>query len=302
MHHHDEHHHHHVSGRKLLWSILLNSLITIAQIIGGLASGSLAVLSDAFHNLSDVLGLIVSYYAHKIVHKPHDYHRTFGFKRAEIIAGLFNASLLLGVSIYLIVEAINRFEHPQIVNGNWVVFLASLGVFANGLSAYFLHNDAHNNLNIRSAYLHLMGDLMSSVAVLVGGFIMMSSHLYWIDAALSIMISLYLIKSSYAIVVETIEMLMQFAPKHIKIEEVIKRALEFEEIDNIHHIHIWQLNDSTVFLEAHVKFKQDLLISQTNEILDKLECSLNSYGINHITLQPVLENMNEHAVWESCAH
>lgn len=281
----NHHHHHSISGSKLLFSVILNLIITIAQFIGGVLSGSLALLSDALHNFSDVMSLVISYYAHKLSHKPQTVRQTFGFKRAEILAALFNASVLIAVSVYLIVESFNRFLNPEPVASLWVMGLASLGIIVNGLSALLLHRDSHHNLNIKSAYLHLLGDLMTSVAVLIGALLMYLYGWYWIDPLLSTVISIYLIRSSFSIVRESTGMLMQFAPSHITIESIIEIVGRFEEIESIHHVHIWQLDDDTIFLEARLNFHNDLTLSATNEILHALSHSLEEIGISHTTFQ-----------------
>lgn len=306
MEHHHHHHHHHnhsdISGGKLLFSVILNLIITVAQFIGGIVSGSLALLSDALHNFSDVMSLVISYYAHRLSHRPQTIAQTFGFKRAEILAALFNASILIAVSIYLIVEAIDRLITPQAVESTWVMALAGLGIVVNGLSAWLLHRDAHHNINIRSAYLHLMGDLMTSFAVLAGGIVIYFYGWYWIDPLLSLLISFYLIRSSYGIVRESGGMLMQFSPKHISVDEIIDKVSSFESIESIHHIHLWQLDDESVFLEARLNFHQDMRLSETNAILHDLTHLLEDIGISHTTFQCETGKHGREWVLERCEH
>lgn len=298
-------HHHHdttISGGKLLFSVILNVLITLAQFIGGILSGSLALLSDALHNLSDVTSLIISYAAHKISHRPQNLLRTFGFKRAEILAALFNASVLIAVSLYLIIESVERLFHPHAVASVWVMGLAALGIAVNGLSAWLLHRDSHSNLNIRSAYLHLMGDLMTSVAVLIGGGVMYLYGWVWIDPLLSLLISLYLIRASYGIIRESTGMLMQFSPAHISIDTILETVRGFCEIESIHHIHLWQLNDETVFLEARLNFYNDLSLSEANAVIHALSHSLEAIGISHTTFQAEVGGEGREMVLERCEH
>jgi cobalt-zinc-cadmium efflux system protein len=301
-----EHHHHHhdndISGGKLLFSVILNLLITIAQFIGGILSGSLALLSDALHNFSDVMSLIISYYAHKISHRTQSISQTFGFKRAEILAALFNASVLISVSVYLIIKSVERFLHPEAVASEWVMALAGLGILVNGLSAWLLHRDSHNNLNIRSAYLHLMGDLMTSVAVLIGGGLIYLYGWYWIDPLLSLMISLYLIRTSYGIVRESAGMLMQFSPAHVSIDAILETVGRFCEIESIHHIHLWQLNDEAVFLEARLNFYNDLPLSEVNAVIHDLSHALEKIGVSHTTFQAEVGKEGRETVLERCEH
>ena len=164
-----EHSQHKVQGKNLIYSILLNLLITAAQIIGGIASGSLALLSDALHNFSDVLSLGFSLIAHKLSRKKATEDQTFGYKRAELIAAFVNASTLIIVAFILIYGATERFFHPKPIESNLVIWLSLLGIVVNGGSVLLLQKDAEHNLNMRSAYLHLLTDMMASVAVLVGG-------------------------------------------------------------------------------------------------------------------------------------
>lgn len=302
-----EHHHHHhnhsdISGGKLLFSVILNLIITVAQFIGGIISGSLALLSDALHNFSDVMSLVISYYAHRLSHRPQNISQTFGFKRAEILAALFNASVLIAVSIYLIIESIQRLITPQEVESTWVMGLAALGIIVNGLSAWLLHRDADHNLNIRSAYLHLMGDLMTSFAVLAGGVMIYFYGWYWIDPLLSLLISFYLIRSSYGIVRESGGMLMQFSPKHISVDAIVEKVSGFKSIESIHHIHLWQLDDESVFLEARINFYDDMSLSAANAILHDLTHALEEIGISHTTFQSETGKSGRQMVLEHCNH
>jgi len=162
-------HLHGVSGGRLLLALALNIVITVAQIIGGIVSGSLALLSDALHNFSDVSALAISYFARKISAKRATKFGTFGYKRAEIIAALFNSSVLAGIGAYLIYESAMRLYDPQPVVSSWVIVLGMLGVVVNGGSIWLLEAEAEGNMNIRAAYLHLLGDTLTSVAVVIGG-------------------------------------------------------------------------------------------------------------------------------------
>lgn len=299
-HHHHHHHHGDISGGKLLFSVILNSVITVAQFIGGILSGSLALLSDALHNFSDVMSLLISYYAHKLSHRPQNLQQTFGFKRAEILAALFNASVLIAVSVYLIVESIDRFMNPHPIASEWVMALAALGIVVNGLSAWLLHRDAGHNINIRSAYLHLMGDLMTSFAVLAGGAMIYFYGWYWIDPLLSLLISFYLIRSSYGIVKESTGMLMQFAPSDVSVDAVMEKVAQFEAIENIHHIHLWQLDDETVFLEARLNFHEDVCLSVASAVMHDLSHAMEDIGIAHTTFQCETGKNGREAVSASC--
>ncbi len=279
-------HHHEVSGSKLFLTVVLNVIITVAQIVGGVISGSLALLSDAMHNFSDVLALLIAWGANRLSLKPSEESKTFGFKRAEIIAALFNSSLLLAIAIFLIYEAVHKFFHPEPVGSNWVIWLGVLSIVLNSASVLLIKDDSHDNMNVKAAYLHLMTDVATSIAVVIGGLLMKYLHIYWVDSVITILIAFYLIYASYDIIKESVAILMQFAPE-INLEELAKSVAQIEEIENIHHIHIWRLNDHDIFLEAHIDFTNNLKLDEVRVKLEEVEELLKSkFHISHITLQP----------------
>ncbi|WP_034887150.1 cation diffusion facilitator family transporter [Gillisia sp. Hel_I_29] len=287
-HSHDHSHAHpEVKGKNLLISIGLNILITIAQIIGGFLSGSLSLLSDALHNLSDVISLIISYVANRLSKKDASLNKTFGFKRAEIIAAFVNAATLIIVAVLLMVEAVKRFQEPQEIASGLVIWLALLAIAGNGFSVLIIKKDSKANMNMRSAYLHLITDMMASVAVLVGGLLMKYYELYWVDSVLTFAIGVYLIVVGYDLLKSATHVLMLFTPSDIALEDIAKGICKLEEVDNVHHIHIWQLNDKEIHLEAHVDFNKDISISEFDKILSKIEeVTFHDFGITHINIQP----------------
>ena len=226
MGHNHGHHHPTITGKNLLISIILNVTITVAQLIGGFISGSLALISDAVHNFSDVISLIISYVANLLANKKkRTKTSTFGYKRAEIIAAFINATTLIIVGLFLGYEAIIRFNTPTEIQSNLVIWLALLGILANGFSVLLLKKDADHNLNMKSAYIHLFIDMLTSIAVLVGGLLMKYYNIYWIDALLTLIIAIYLIYMSWDILTKSIRILMLFAPEHIKIDDVVNEVL-----------------------------------------------------------------------------
>ena len=281
-----EHHHHEVSGKNLFITILLNIVITLSQIIGGIFSGSLALLSDAIHNFSDVLALIIAYVANRLAARENSASKTFGYKRAEILATLFNASVLIGIAIFLIIESFHKFYHPEAINSIWVIGLGSLSIVLNAASVLLVKNDAHDNMNIKAAYLHLLTDVMTSVAVVGGGVLMYYFNLFWIDPLISAMIAVYLIWASIGLVKESSAILMQFTPKEIELSKVIERIQADKAIANVHHIHVWKLSDHRIHLEAHLDFREDILLSESNSVLIQLEKMLHeNFDIEHTTFQ-----------------
>ncbi len=282
-----EHHHHSsLHGKKLLWSIVLNLTITLAQALGGILSNSLSLLSDALHNFSDVLSLIISWFAHKLTLKPADNKKTFGYKRAEIMAAFINASTLLALSFFLIKEAVERFNNTAVIQANWVIGLGLLSILVNGFSVLLLAKEAKTSLNIRSAYLHLFTDMLTSIAVVIGGLLMSFWQIYWIDPLLTILIAVYLILSSWKILEEAIKILMLFTPTNISIESIEKEVLLFPEIEDMHHIHLWALNENQIHLEAHLSFSKNYSLAETYAICMAVEEKIKyTFPIQHITFQ-----------------
>jgi len=282
-----QHHHPDLKGRNLIISIFLNILITVAQVIGGLISGSLSLLSDALHNFSDVLSLIVSYIANLLAKKPSSNNKTFGYKRAEIIAAFVNAAALMIVAVILIIEAIKRFQNPQEIESKLVIWLSLLGIAANGFSVLLLKKDADSNMNMKSAYLHLFTDMLASVAVLIGGLLMKYYQMYWVDPVLTLAIALYLIYMGWDLLKDSTRVLMLFTPNSIKVQEIVAAIGKIESIKNVHHVHVWQLNEDEVHLEAHIDFNEDIRLSEFDAILEKIEEEVyHNHGINHVNIQP----------------
>jgi cobalt-zinc-cadmium efflux system protein len=293
-HNHDHSHHHSVEGKNLLFSIVLNLVITTAQVIGGLISGSLALLSDALHNFSDVLSLVFSYIAHKLSKKKASVNQTFGYKRAELIAAFVNAMTLIIVALFLVYGAIERFFNPQHIESELVIWLSILGIVVNGLSAFMLKNDADNNLNMKSAYLHLFTDMLASVAVLVGGLLMKYLQWFWVDSVLTLVIALYLLVVGFDLLKKSTQMLMLFTPTHINVNTIINEVHKITGVNKLHHIHVWHLNDDELHLEAHLECQEDIKVSEFNTILQQIEHVLfDKFQINHINIQPEYKREEE---------
>ena len=280
-------HKHEVTGKNLILSILLNLLITIAQIIGGIISGSLALISDALHNFSDVLSLVFTLVAHKLSRRKASIDQTFGYKRAELIAAFINAITLIIVALFLVYEASIRLFHPEPIKSGLVIWLAILGIIVNGGSVLLLKKDSEHNLNMKSAYLHLLTDMMASVAVLVGGLLMKFYGWFWVDSLMTLLIAFCLIYVSYDLIKSATKMLMLFTPDFIDIKELVREVHKIKGVNKLHHIHVWHLNDEELHLEAHLDCAEDIKMSEFNELLSKVEIVLfEKFNINHINIQP----------------
>lgn len=275
-----------VSNSRLVITILLNVIITIAQIIGGIISGSLALISDAIHNLSDSLSVILAWLAQFLGQKPRTIKSTFGYKRAEILAAFINSLALIGISIYLVFEAVDRLIHPKTVDANWMFWLGLLGLVANGISVLILKQEKNKSINIKAAYLHLLGDALTSIAVIIGAVLIWAFQIYWADSVVTILISVYLFIHTLKLLKESVTILMQMAPSELKIPKIEDRLMQIEELKNIHHIHIWNLTDKVIHFESHITLEDDIRVSGTEMIYNKVRKILHDeFEIEHVTIQ-----------------
>ncbi len=273
-------------GNKLLWVTLLNFSITIVQVIGGVLSNSLSLLSDALHNLGDSSAIFIAFLAGKRSKKQPDKYKTFGYKRIEILAAFFNGIVLIAICLFLFVEAYERFVDPRPIKGMIMLIVASFGLLANLVSVLVLNKSKNKNLNIKAAYLHLMGDTLSSVAVIIGGVAIWLFNVVWIDPLVTVLVGMYIIWHTWRVVKESIDILMQAVPAHIDMDEIKHKVEKLPEIDNIHHIHVWKLDDRQINLEAHVNLTDNVKMLDMMQTKEKVESLLrNDFGIGHITLQ-----------------
>ena len=270
---------------RLFFTVALNLVITAAEIIGGILSGSLALISDALHNFSDSISIVISYIALRLKFRSNSMKHTFGLKRAEILAAVINSAVMIVICVYLFYEAVHRFMNPEPVKAEIMGIVAAIGLIANFIATILLRKGAKDSLNIRSAYIHLLSDTISSVAVILGGIAIVFWNLNWIDPLLTILIGIYIIRESYFILEEAIHILMEGAPLNISIEDIQKEVELFDEVEDIHHIHLWMVGDNDAHLEAHVNVN-DMKISESDRLRMKIENALHEkFGIHHITLQ-----------------
>ena len=281
-----EHHHHEISVRKLGFAILLNVVITIAQAIGGIISGSMALLSDAAHNFSDVLSMIISFLANRLAKREATEKQTFGFRRSEILAAFINSATLIIISVIILFEAIQRLVNPVPISANLVIWLSFAGILVNGISVLFIRKDSLENMNMKSVYLHLFGDMLISISVLLGGVAMKYLQWYRIDSIFSIVIAIYLLYLSWGIVRSSLRIIMQFTPEEIDVKKIASEIEKIEGVKNIHHVHVWQINERNMMFEAHIDMSEDINVSSFEKILYRIKEVLKNYDINHSTIQP----------------
>jgi cobalt-zinc-cadmium efflux system protein len=194
---------------------------------------------------------------------------------------------LVIVAILLIIEAVKRFQNPQEIESDLVIWLSLIAIIANGLSVLLLKRDSQKNINIKSAYLHLLTDMMASVAVLIGGLLMKFYHVFWVDSVLTLLIALYLIWVGYELLKTSSKILMLFTPDHIDIKNVVRLVNKLPKVNRLHHIHIWGLNDDEFHLEAHLDVSEDITLTEFDGVLHQIETLLHDkFQINHVTIQP----------------
>ncbi len=295
--HHGHHHHHHgenqTEGR--LWiSIFLNLGITLAEFIGGIVSGSLSLLSDALHNLNDTTSLGISLAARKISKKDANKEKTFGYKRAEIIGAFINLITLVIIALYLVKEGIERFYNPQPIDGMVMFVVAVVGLIGNFVTALLLYRSSQENINIRSAYIHILSDGLSSVGVIIAGYLILQYQLFVVDTILTLLIAGYILWQSYYMLRETIDILMESTPSEIKIPEVTSAMQQVAGVLDVHHLHVWRLDENNILLESHVVIdEQDM--NDMEAIKSSLKELLGSrFQIHHSTLEFEFEPCDEH--------
>jgi len=275
---------HDTNGKKIGWTIALNIVITIAEYIGGIFSGSLALLSDAGHNFSDVISLILSYVGEKVSDKKPTKKHSFGFKRVEIFTALINALALWAIGIIIIVEAIRRINSPESISLGLMLIIAFIGLLGNVFSIMVLNKSKDDNLNMKAAYLHLFYDAISSVAVIISAIVIYFTHWIILDVVVSIFIAVMIFWSGFGIVKKAIHIFMQGVPEGIEFEEVYKTISNVPGVKSVHSIHIWSINSEEIFLSCHIciqsgKTDTDKIIQRVNGALEK------DYRINHTTIQ-----------------
>jgi cobalt-zinc-cadmium efflux system protein len=293
---HDHHDHgHEIEGgshkappggkRDLLIALSITFIMMVVEVIGGLLSNSLALLSDAGHMLTDNLALLLSFFAMKFATLPATERKTWGFYRLEILAALLNGVVLVLLSLYIIYEAYLRMLHPQPVQGALMLIIAIIGLVANIAGALILIRHRDTNLNIRGAFLHIVGDALSSVGVIIGGIIILYTGWYLIDPILSMLISLVIIYGSWALVKESVNILLESVPAHIDIDVVASEMAKIKGVREAYHIHAWTITSGVYAMSAHVLI-DDQPVSGCRNIVDEIkELLADKFNVLHSTIQ-----------------
>lgn len=285
--HHHNHNHNEVKTENLLVAALLNLTITVIEIAGGLIANSFGLLSDALHNFGDTIAILLAYLSNKISKRTPTLNKTFGFKRVEILTAMINGIAITVICLFLFYHAIERIRnHFPHANGLLMVIIGVIGLMANFIAMAFLNRDKDINLNVRAAYLHMLSDTLSSVSVIIGGVLIYYFKIYWLDPVLTFIIGIYIFRETWYILKQSYLILIQATPKELDLKKVKSAIENFTEIENVHHIHAWKLNDTQIHFECHVDLKNDLRISDTGEILFNIKQVLkNDFNIEHTTVQ-----------------
>ncbi|MCS7000867.1 MAG: cation diffusion facilitator family transporter [Bacteroidota bacterium] len=296
---HSHHFHYQRDLRSLAIAIGATSTIAGVQLIGSMLSGSLALLSDSAHMLIDVSSLAIAYISLRVARRRTEHNKfTFGWRRIEILAALANGLALLGICLLLAIEAIERLGLPRIIYTTPMLITATIGLVANGIAWFVLRNATH--LTTRSAYLHVLNDLLSSIVVIVGGIVISATHWHLLDPILSLVITLFIARGGIGIIRRALVILMESAPEHISVEHVRTSLCQHPSVRDVHDLHLWQVGGTSPILMAHVVVQPS---TDRDQLLRDLRATLQSqYGIDHATLQLESESYTLRERCRGCEH
>jgi len=273
------------SGSRLLVTLVLNFIIPVVQVIGGFVANSMALISDATHNFSDFAAVLISYIAFRIGQRRATFKNTFGYRRTEIMAALLNVVILVGASGFIVYGAILRLHNPETVIGSIVMIIAGVGVLGNGLSAILLHKDSKHSLNVHGAFLHMIGDLLTSVVVVINGLVLVFKPWYWLDPLLSILIVVFILRNCWSILKEATAVLMNATPRGMDLAEVRDALEQVPGVLGVHYLHAWNVSSASKAFSCHVVVEEQP-ISQTRPIAEGIQdLLLDRFDIDHPTLQ-----------------
>ncbi len=284
----EEHDHHKISADASfgLWiNIFINISITFFEFLFGFFSGSYALLSDALHNLEDTGGIALSLFAHKVSKKPLDKNKTYGYKRAGVIAALINSIVLLTIFGFLGYEATLRLIHPETVNGETIIWVALIALMGNTLGTFFLHKNSKDDLNVKTAFIHMLSDSLNSAAVVVVGIFISVYHIYILDPLVTFAIIAYIVYETIEVVKRSVNILMEGVPAEMNFNEIKRKIESIDNVVSFHHLHVWTLDGKDLLLEGHVRVKP-MNMEKADSIRDRIAEMLRiNYKISHPTIQ-----------------
>lgn len=283
-HHHALCHHHHgeVSEKSvhlLLLSFIINMLLSVAEIIGGIIAGSVSLIGDALHNTSDALSILIAVIAFKIGHKKASAKYTYGFKRAEIVGGFVNLILLFISGCYLMFEGVSRLIKPEQIDGCIIIWISVLALIIDAVTAKISHHDSHHNTNMKMVFIHNLADALGSIGVIISGLFVVYFDIYRIDGIIALLIAFYMIFQAIISFPKIVNILMNAAPDNLDIEEIKKALLKIKGVKGVHHIHLWCINEHDVSLECHIEADDLELTAKITKILK------DKFDITHSNIQ-----------------
>lgn len=296
---HEHHHHHHhnhnidvttVNQKSFTIGIVLNLLFVVTEVAAGLWNGSMSLLTDAGHNAGDVASLLLSLFAFRLARKKPTQTHTYGYKKTTVLAALANAVVLLIALGVLGFESVVRLRHPQPVSGNIISWVAGVGIVINTLSAYLFYKNRKTDLNVKSAYLHLMADALVSVGVVIGGLIISYTHIYWIDPVIGLVVMVIILISTWGLLRDSFYLASDAVPTDVSLNEVINIMRKVPNVSDVNHVHIWAISTTENALTAHVIVDEQLSFDEKLKVVDAVKHELEHHNIHHSTLE--LESTN----------
>lgn len=275
-----------VSDSVLLWCIIVNLGLSVFEFVGGVIAGSVALMADAAHNTNDAAALLIAYIARKISKKGADAKYTFGYRRAELIGAMIQLTALILVGLYLVYEAVRRIFEPEPLLGGWIMAAAGVAVVVDVVTAWLLWAMSKGSLNVKAAFLHNLTDAGASVAVLIGGATIYWLDWSWVDPLISLGIAGYILYMSFGLLKKTSRILMEGTPPELSLDEIKKALEDLDGVENVHHIHVWELDEHHRALEAHVVIGEN----RSMEALESLKAAVKEhlderFSITHSTLE-----------------
>ncbi len=274
-----------INQRRLLIALIITGSMTLVELVGGLVSNSLALLGDAGHMFTDTLALGLSVVAIGLARRPASLNRTYGFHRAEVLAALANGTILVLICIYIFYEAYQRFVEPPEVRGGLMLVVAAVGLLANLAGILMLRSASRENLNVKGAFLHMWGDTISSVGVIIAGVIIMATGWTVVDPIISVFIGLLILRGAIGLVLESSEILLEAVPRHLDVMQISNALKEIEGVVDVHDVHLWTITSGIYAMSCHLVI-EDRMVSSSSRLVEEVNRLLSQrFGIGHSTLQ-----------------
>ncbi len=287
-------HEHSATDRGIKFGLVLNTAFTVIEFTFGILTGSLALIADASHNLTDTFTLTISFIANKLARRKANDSKTFGYGRATILAALINASLMLGVAGFIVFEAIQRLGQPHSIEGGIVAAVAFVGILVNGSIAYILSKNK-NDLNMRSAFIDMAFDALSSLGAVVAGLVILLTGVTWVDSAVGLVIAGLLVYNTIKILIEAVQILLEGTPKDLDISAISNAITSQDRVLSVDDLHVWTIRSGYNALSCHIAIEKAEL-PNSHEIVEDVKAKLEQeHGIKHATIEVELEDSKRHS-------